>query len=100
MSITLVKYGGAALADPELRAAFAGDLLALHCAGVRAVVVHGAGPQITAELARRGRPAVFAGGQRVTTPETLEVVRSVLVNRVNRQLVDQINAGGPVAVGM
>ncbi len=100
MSIAVVKYGGAAMADPTLRATVAVDVLALHRTGVHVVVVHGAGPQITAELARRGRPAVFSGGQRVTTAETLEVVRSVLVDRVNRELVDQINTSGQVAVGV
>jgi acetylglutamate kinase len=96
----VVKYGGSAMADPELRAAFAEDVVFLRYCGIRVVVVHGGGPQITAHLDRLGLPAVFAGGLRVTTPETIDVVRMVLVGQVNGDVVGDINVHGPIAVGL
>ncbi len=96
----VVKYGGSAMSDPELRAAFAEDVVFLRYCGIRVVVVHGGGPQITAHLDRLGLPAVFAGGLRVTTPETIDVVRMVLVGQVNGDVVGDINAHGPIAVGL
>ncbi|MHB8342409.1 MAG: acetylglutamate kinase [Mycobacteriales bacterium] len=96
----VVKYGGNAMTSPELAAAFAEDILFLRYAGIRPVIVHGGGPQITAHLDRLGVPSTFAGGLRVTTPETMEVVRMVLVGQVNREIVGLLNAHGPYAVGM
>jgi acetylglutamate kinase len=96
----VVKYGGSAMADPELRQGFAQDVVFLRYCGIRVVVVHGGGPQITAHLDRLGLPAVFAGGLRVTTPETIDVVRMVLVGQVNGDVVGDINAHGPIAVGL
>ncbi len=96
----VVKYGGSAMADPELRLAFAQDVVFLRHCGIRVVVVHGGGPQINAHLDRLGLPAVFAGGLRVTTPETIDVVRMVLVGQVNGDVVGDINAHGPIAVGL
>ncbi len=84
----------------ELRAGFAQDLVFLRHAGLRPVVVHGGGPQITAHLDRLGVESSFAGGLRVTTPETMNVVRMVLVGQVNRDVVGLINNHGPFAVGM
>jgi acetylglutamate kinase len=72
----------------------------LRLAGIRPVVVHGGGPQITAMLARLGLPGEFRGGLRVTTPETIDVVRMVLVGQVGRELVGLINQHGPYAVGL
>jgi acetylglutamate kinase len=96
----VVKFGGHAMIDPALTQAFAKDIVFLHYAGLRPVIVHGGGPQINAQLDRLGITAEFAAGLRVTTPETMDVVRMVLTGQVQRQLVGQINAHGPFAVGM
>src|SRR3954468_18160233 len=96
----VIKYGGNAMTDESLRAAFAEDVVFLRYAGLRPVIVHGGGPQITAHLDRLGVQAEFAGGLRVTTPETMQVVRMVLVGQVNRDVVGLINTHGPFAVGM
>jgi len=96
----VVKYGGNAMADDVLKQAFAQDMVFLRLAGLRPVVVHGGGPQITAMLNRLGIAGEFRGGLRVTTPETMEVVRMVLVGQVGRELVGLMNAHGPFAVGM
>jgi acetylglutamate kinase len=96
----VVKYGGNAMTDDALRAAFAEDLVFLRYAGIRVVVVHGGGPQINAHLDRLGIAQEFAGGLRVTTPETMDVVRMVLVGQVQREIVGLINAHGAFAVGL
>jgi acetylglutamate kinase len=96
----VVKYGGHAMTDPALQVAFAEDVVFLRRAGLRPVVVHGGGPQISAMLDRLGVPTSFQGGHRVTTPETMDVVRMVLVGQVQREVVGLINSHGPLAVGM
>ena len=96
----VVKYGGHAMTSPNLQQAFAEDIVFLRYAGVRVVVVHGGGPQITAHLDRLGLDSEFRGGFRVTTPETMQVVRMVLVGQVNSDVVSLINAHGPFAVGL
>ena len=96
----VVKYGGHAMTSPELQEAFAEDVVFLRYAGVRVVVVHGGGPQITAHLDRLGVASEFRGGLRVTTPETMQVVRMVLVGQVNSDVVGTLNAHGPFAVGL
>jgi len=96
----LVKYGGNAMVDDDLRKAFAQDIVFLRYAGVRVVVVHGGGPQISTMLARLGIESTFAGGLRVTSPEAMEVVRMVLVGQVGRELVGALNQHGPFAVGL
>lgn len=98
--IVVVKYGGNAMTDDTLKAAFAADMVYLRAVGVHPVVVHGGGPQISAMLQRLGVAGEFAGGFRVTTPETMDIVRMVLVGQVGRELVNLINAHGPYAVGM
>ncbi|MCE9514798.1 MAG: acetylglutamate kinase [Mycobacterium sp.] len=98
--IVVIKYGGNAMTDGALQAAFAADIVALHEAGIHPVVVHGGGPQINAMLKRLGIPGEFKGGFRVTTPEVLDVVRMVLCGQVGRELVNLINAHGPYAVGL
>jgi acetylglutamate kinase len=98
--VVVVKYGGHAMADEALRRAFAEDVVFLRYAGIRVVVVHGGGPQIDAHLDRLGIDATFAGGLRVTTPETMDVVRMVLVGQVQRDVVGLLNAHGPFAVGL
>ncbi|MEU4252899.1 acetylglutamate kinase [Amycolatopsis sp. NPDC026612] len=96
----VVKYGGNAMIDDELKAAFAEDMVFLRLAGLRPVVVHGGGPQITAMLKRLGVEGEFKGGLRVTTPETMDIVRMVLTGQVSRELVGLMNAHGPYAVGI
>jgi acetylglutamate kinase len=98
--IVVVKYGGNAMVDDQLKQAFAQDMVFLRLAGIHPVVVHGGGPQITSMLNRLGLPGEFRGGLRVTTPETIDVVRMVLVGSVNRDVVGLVNAHGPFAVGM
>jgi acetylglutamate kinase len=99
-TVVVIKYGGHAMTDPEVQRAFAADLVFLRYVGLRPVVVHGGGPQISAMLDRLGIASEFRGGLRVTTPEAVEVVRMVLVGQVGRQLVGLINEHGPFAVGM
>jgi acetylglutamate kinase len=96
----VVKYGGNAMTDPDLKAAFAEDIVWLRYAGFRPVVVHGGGPQISSMLDRLGIESQFRGGLRVTTPEAMDVVRMVLVGQVGRELVGLLNAHGPLAVGL
>jgi len=98
--IVVVKYGGNAMTDDALKAAFAADMVFLRTCGIHPVVVHGGGPQITAMLKRLGIQGDFKGGFRVTTPEVLDVARMVLFGQVGRELVNLINAHGPFAVGM
>jgi acetylglutamate kinase len=99
-STVVVKYGGNAMVDDELRRAFAADMVFLRFAGLKPVVVHGGGPQISSMLGRLGIASEFRGGLRVTTPEAMDVVRMVLVGQVGRELVGLINEHGPFAVGL
>ena len=96
----VVKYGGNAMTDDALKAGFAEDIVFLRLAGLRPVVVHGGGPQISSMLRRLGVDSEFKGGLRVTTPEVMDVVGMVLVGQVQRELVGLINEHGPYAVGM
>ena len=96
----VVKFGGNAMVSPELQRAFAEDMVYLRYAGIRPVVVHGGGPQISAMLERLGIPSEFRGGYRVTTAEAMDVVRMVLTGQVNRELVSLINKHGPLASGV
>jgi acetylglutamate kinase len=98
--IVVVKYGGNAMTDDTLKRAFAEDIAFLRFAGFRPVVVHGGGPQISQMLDRLGIQSEFRGGLRVTTPEAMDVVRMVLVGKVQRELVGLINEHGPLAVGL
>jgi acetylglutamate kinase len=94
----VVKYGGAAMDDPEAARAFADDVALLRASGTRVVVVHGGGPQVTAHLDRLGVPSVFVGGRRVTTAETVRVVRMVLAGEVNGDVVALLHAAGAVGL--
>jgi acetylglutamate kinase len=96
----VIKYGGNAMVDPSLQAAFAADVVFLRYVGIKPVIVHGGGPQISAMLARLGVESSFTGGLRVTTAEAMDVVRMVLVGQVGRELVGLINQHGPFAVGL
>jgi acetylglutamate kinase len=96
----VIKYGGNAMVDDALKAAFATDVVFLRTVGVKPVVVHGGGPQISSMLGRLGIASEFRGGLRVTTPEAMDVVRMVLMGQVNRELVGLLNAHGPLAIGL
>jgi acetylglutamate kinase len=98
--VVVIKYGGNAMTSPNLQRAFAQDIVFLHYAGLRPVVVHGGGPQITEALQRHGIASEFRGGLRVTTPEAMAVVRMVLTGQVNGDVVNLINDHGPLAVGL
>ncbi|GEE03192.1 acetylglutamate kinase [Gordonia spumicola] len=96
----VVKYGGNAMVDDQLKAAFAADMVLLRACGIHPIVVHGGGPQISAMLKRLGLEGEFRGGFRVTTPEVMDVARMVLFGQVGRELVGLINRHGPYAVGI
>jgi acetylglutamate kinase len=98
--IVVVKFGGNAMVSADLQRAFAEDMVYLRYAGIRPVVVHGGGPQISAMLERLGIQSEFRGGYRVTTPEAMDVVRMVLTGQINRDLVSHINEHGPLAAGL
>ncbi|MFC0598680.1 acetylglutamate kinase [Streptomyces palmae] len=96
----VIKFGGNAMVDDQLKAAFAQDVVFLRHAGLRPVVVHGGGPQISAQLDRLGLESEFKAGLRVTTPEAMDVVRMVLAGQVQRELVGLLNQHGALAVGL
>ena len=99
-AVVVVKYGGNAMVDDELKLAFAKDMVFLRSAGLKPVVVHGGGPQISSMLDRLGIASEFRGGLRVTTPEAMDVVRMVLVGQVGRELVGLVNSCGGRGVGL
>lgn len=101
--VVVVKYGGNALAgasDDDALALFAQDIVLMHQVGMRPVVVHGGGPQISELMSRLGKKSEFRNGLRVTDSETIDIVRMVLIGQVNPQLVAAINVHGPLAVGV
>ncbi len=98
-STVVIKYGGNAMVDEDLKRAFADDILFLRLVGLRPVVVHGGGPQISSMLKRLDIKSEFVGGFRVTTPEVMDVVRMVLTGQVQRELVSLLNANDSFAVG-
>lgn len=99
-SIVVVKFGGNAMVDPDLSRTFAEDIVLLRSVGLKPVVVHGGGPQIGQMLERLGKTTEFRDGLRVTDADTLDVARMVLVGKVGRDIVGQINTHGAYAVGM
>ncbi|MBP8812519.1 MAG: acetylglutamate kinase [Laribacter sp.] len=96
----VIKYGGNAMTDPELKAGFARDVVMLKLVGMNPVVVHGGGPQINDLLARLGKQGEFVAGMRVTDPETMDVVEMVLGGLVNKEIVSLINQAGGKAIGL
>ncbi len=98
--VVVVKYGGAAMTDPDLAGLFAQDVVLMRSVGMRPVVVHGGGPQIGQLMNRLGKVAEFREGLRVTDADTLDIARMVLVGKVNRDIVSAINVHGPLAVGL
>jgi acetylglutamate kinase len=98
--VVVVKYGGNAMVDPALAATFAEDVVLMHSVGIRPVVVHGGGPQISDLMERLGKVPEFRDGHRVTDAETVDIARMVLVGKVSRDIVAAINVHGPIAVGV
>ncbi|AZZ54770.1 acetylglutamate kinase [Rathayibacter iranicus] len=96
----VIKFGGNAMVSEELQRAFAQDIVYLRYAGIRPVVAHGGGPQISRMLDRLGIESEFRGGYRVTSPEAMEVVRMVLTGSISRDIVRRINEHGPLAAGI
>ncbi|HEX6238340.1 MAG TPA: acetylglutamate kinase [Acidimicrobiales bacterium] len=99
-AIVVVKYGGNAMVDPALGRDVAADVVLLRAVGLRPVIVHGGGPQISALMARLGKEPEFRDGVRVTDAETVDIARMVLAGKVNREIVAAINVHGPLAVGL
>ena len=98
--VVVVKLGGNAMGGDELAGTFAEDIVLMHSVGLRPVVVHGGGPQISALMERLGKVPEFRDGHRVTDAETVDIARMVLVGKVNREIVSSINVHGPLAVGV
>ena len=96
----VIKYGGAAMEDPELREEFARDVVLLKYVGLNPIVVHGGGPDITAYMERLGLPVEFVGGLRVSDADTVEVAKMVLVGKVNKEIVLRLSRHGQPAVGL
>jgi acetylglutamate kinase len=98
--VLVLKVGGLPMTDPERARSLAKDVLLLHSVGIRVVLVHGGGPQIDEQMARQGIKVERVGGLRITDAEALDIVRMVLVGKINRELVSAVNALEPVAVGI
>lgn len=96
----VIKYGGAAMEDPDLREEFARDVVLLKYVGLNPIVVHGGGPDITSYMERLGLPVEFVGGLRVSDPATVEVAKMVLVGKVNKEIVLRLGRHGQPAVGL
>jgi len=96
----VVKYGGAAMTSPQLAEQFAKDVILLKLVGMRPIIVHGGGPEISRQMGRLGMEPVFVDGQRVTDADTLEIAGMVLVGKVNKDIVGLINSHGGTAVGL
>ncbi|HET7342983.1 MAG TPA: acetylglutamate kinase [Methylomirabilota bacterium] len=96
----VIKYGGAAMEQADLKETFALDVILLHLVGISPVIVHGGGPQIGALMKKLGKEPKFVGGMRVTDAETVEIVEMVLVGKINKEIVGLINLHGGKAVGL
>jgi acetylglutamate kinase len=96
----VIKYGGAAMEDAALREEFARDVVLLKYVGLNPIVVHGGGPEISAYMERLGLPIEFVGGLRVSSEDTVEVAKMVLVGKVNKEIVLRLNRHGQPAVGL
>lgn len=98
--IVVIKYGGAAMTDAALRDHVAADIVLMRLVGMNPVIVHGGGPEITSYMDRLGLPVEFSDGMRITSDEAMDVVKMVLVGKVNKELVSAINRHGRLAVGI
>ncbi|HEX5923508.1 MAG TPA: acetylglutamate kinase [Baekduia sp.] len=96
----VIKYGGAAMEDPALREDFARDVVLLKYVGMNPVVVHGGGPEITSYMERLNIPVEFVGGLRVSSAETVEIAKMVLIGKVNKDIVLRLNRHGQSAIGL
>jgi acetylglutamate kinase len=96
----IIKYGGAAMEQADLKETFALDVILLHLVGINPVIVHGGGPQIGSLMKKLGKEPQFVGGMRVTDAETVEIVEMVLVGKINKEIVGLINYHGGKAVGL
>ncbi len=96
----VIKYGGAAMEDAELREGFARDVVLLKYVGMNPIVVHGGGPEITSYMNRLDIPVEFVGGLRVSSKETVEIAKMVLVGKVNKDIVGRLNRHGQPAIGL
>jgi acetylglutamate kinase len=96
----VIKYGGAAMTEPELREDFARDVVLLKYVGLNPIIVHGGGPDITDYMNRLNMPVEFIGGLRVSDADTVEIAKMVLVGKVNKDIVSRINRHGQPAVGL
>jgi acetylglutamate kinase len=96
----VIKYGGAAMEDAELREGFARDVVLLKYVGMNPIVVHGGGPDITKYMERLGIPVKFVGGLRVSTAETVEIAKMVLIGKVNKDIVSRLNRHGQPSIGL
>ncbi len=96
----VIKYGGAAMLDEDLREAFAADVVLLKYVGLNPVIVHGGGPEITRYMERLGLEVKFVEGMRVSDAETVEVAKMVLVGKLNSEIVQRLNRAGQAAVGL
>ena len=96
----VIKYGGNAMANYEIKKSFASDMVLLKHVGINPVIVHGGGPQINSLLKQIGKESEFVEGMRVTDSETIDVVEMVLVGKVNKEIVNNINMVGGKAVGL
>lgn len=96
----VIKYGGAAMVDDELKNAFAQDIVLLNFIGIKPVIVHGGGPKINSIMEKMGKTPTFVQGQRVTDEETVDIVEMVLGGLINKQIVSLINKHGGLAIGL
>ena len=96
----VIKYGGSAMTDSDMREKIASDIVLLKLVGINPVIVHGGGPEISAHMERMDIPVEFHDGLRVTSEETMQIVKMVLVGKVNKELVAAINVHGRLAVGI
>lgn len=96
----VIKYGGAAQKDPDLKNSFAQDVVLLNFIGIRTIIVHGGGPQISELMKRLGKEPQFIQGHRVTDRETMEIVEMVLGGVINKEIVQLINSHGGKAIGL
>lgn len=99
-STVVIKYGGSAMTDPALRAAVAGDIVLLKLVGINPVIVHGGGSEVSELMGKLDMDVEFVDGLRVTTDEAMDIVKMVLVGKVNKRLVAEINSHGRIAVGI
>ena len=96
----VIKYGGAAMTDASLKQSVSEDLVLLQAIGIRPVIVHGGGPEISAAMKKQGKEPRFVGGLRATDKETMEITEMVLVGKINQEIVGFMNRHGHVAAGL